>query len=396
MKGVLLALFSIFFLAEARAQSTTYVTDSTSYTFWDYNADTVVYILKLKNHYLPGCQIDSQYNYKLTSTLQPVLCQLTTFYWSGSHLDETRTHIGDCNGIWHYTGRILYVPDTTINQDYVGGNWRNVKRTVFCKETVGAVSRDTLVLNQQWDTLTNIWVRVDHTISYYDVQNTTVFPELQVKQNWDGANWTNLNGSRLTMTYDPTHQYRNYQLTQYWDYTNSLWRNANLDSTYYNAGNKLLDIVYLWTGQQWDYNYKHLYYYNPDNKLSADTAYTWNLTSGSWSYNTNSAYGYFMQDYMSEIQTDFWSATTSSWHKFSLRDDTFTACVTSGISEIYEKRLRVFPNPFTDKISIEPQMQYQIFDLVGRQVDESRLSALPAGAYVLKTDKGSVRVIKAE
>jgi hypothetical protein len=74
-------------------------------------------------------------------------------------------------------------------------------------------------------------------------------------------------------------------------------------------------------------------------------------------------------------------------------------CHSSGINEVKENRgASVYPNPFTDKLTIVPNMPYTIYDMLGREVycseSKASLSQLPFGAYTLKTIYGSTRIIK--
>ena len=71
----------------------------------------------------------------------------------------------------------------------------------------------------------------------------------------------------------------------------------------------------------------------------------------------------------------------------------------TGIQNVVkEATFNVYPNPFTDKLTISPQVDYAMFDLTGKQVYvstmENDLSKLAAGTYVLQTGKESIRVVK--
>ncbi len=68
----------------------------------------------------------------------------------------------------------------------------------------------------------------------------------------------------------------------------------------------------------------------------------------------------------------------------------------SGIIETEKISLFVYPNPFTNVLNIVPNIQYQLFDLLGKEVDKNNLSKIPAGTYFLRTDKSTIRVIKIE
>lgn len=66
----------------------------------------------------------------------------------------------------------------------------------------------------------------------------------------------------------------------------------------------------------------------------------------------------------------------------------------SSIESISKGKVSVYPNPFTDKLVIEPNVPYQLFDMIGREVDKDNLVELPVGVYILKTTVGSTRISK--
>lgn len=68
---------------------------------------------------------------------------------------------------------------------------------------------------------------------------------------------------------------------------------------------------------------------------------------------------------------------------------------TSSISELEKPQLfAVFPNPFSDRLFIEPNIPFQLFDMLGRETDTNNLSQIAVGTYILKTTLGSIRVVK--
>lgn len=71
----------------------------------------------------------------------------------------------------------------------------------------------------------------------------------------------------------------------------------------------------------------------------------------------------------------------------------------TGISNITNAiTLNVYPNPFTDKLTIEPQADFVLFDMTGKQVyastSKNDLSLLPTGNYVLQAGKTNIKVLK--
>lgn len=68
----------------------------------------------------------------------------------------------------------------------------------------------------------------------------------------------------------------------------------------------------------------------------------------------------------------------------------------SGIGNISKDKVSVYPNPFTNKLNVEPNVPYELFDMLGRQVDKDNLVELPLGTYIIKTAVGSTRITKIE
>ena len=106
--------------------------------------------------------------------------------------------------------------------------------------------------------------------------------------------------------------------------------------------------------------------------------------------------------------TDWETASGGSWENWSIDNGVFTIetgatnpqCAVLSIANENSASLQVFPNPFTDNISINSKTQIEsarLFDTLGREIDISmehnminRLSELQQGYYVLKVESNSV------
>lgn len=77
---------------------------------------------------------------------------------------------------------------------------------------------------------------------------------------------------------------------------------------------------------------------------------------------------------------------------------TDTTPVTTGVEDINKDEISIYPNPFSDKITITPSFPYQMFDVLGKLVYDSKEkefpSDLPKGCYVLKSPAFNKIVVK--
>lgn len=65
----------------------------------------------------------------------------------------------------------------------------------------------------------------------------------------------------------------------------------------------------------------------------------------------------------------------------------------SGVAKIAKDRISVYPNPFKTTFRIEPNVEYELFDLLGKNVSKNA-ETLNAGVYILKTKFGATKIVK--
>jgi polyhydroxybutyrate depolymerase len=95
------------------------------------------------------------------------------------------------------------------------------------------------------------------------------------------------------------------------------------------------------------------------------------------------------------------SATLLMWQFFQ---NYTTTCSTLGINNIPEKvNLKVYPNPFTDKIKLTNTTGLEIYILLnsigqviwtGSKIEQTDFSYLTKGLYILKVDSKMIKLIK--
>lgn len=237
-----------------------------------------------------------------------------------------------------------------------------------------------------------------------------------ITQIWNGSDWLiyqaiysyNANNQRTSMLYQRLNgsvwedlQQNSYsydgngylttQITQTW--VTSQWQNS-VKYTYINNSNGKPNnlLIQTWSNTQWVNYRQYLYSYDSNGYEIGVSIKTWDGSQFINEYEetfTNNTNGFH-----DEMRMTRWNG--SNWVNYRKVDYYHYCTNASGIEEhSLEKSIFVYPNPFTDKLIIEPNIPYQMFDMVGREVDKNKLSTLPIGTYVLKTKFGAIRVIKA-
>lgn len=245
----------------------------------------------------------------------------------------------------------------------------------------------------------------------YDANSNFVNDIMQI---WNGSDWLiyqaiysyNANNQRTSMLYqrlngavweDLQQNFYSYdgngylttQITQTWN--GSQWQNASKGTYTNNANGKPVNLLYQsWNGTDWVNSTQFVWTYDANGFLSVRIMQMWNSTQWADYYkevHTNNSYGF-----NTEIIKQMWNGTEYVNNGKEVHYHTCTG--TSGIENLSEKIVSVYPNPFTDKLTIEPNISYQLFDLIGREMDKTSLPVLPVGTYILKTEFGAIRVVK--
>ena len=179
------------------------------------------------------------------------------------------------------------------------------------------------------------------------------------------------------------------------------------ETTYDENGNKTSDALIYWneTANKWIPDYKDEYYFNNENERTKHVYYNWNESSEQWdvefvSFDTK--YNYLLDDNNNLIllESQQWDETLLIWRafeKYYFYYSTHQLNPTGILTETNEKRdVRVYPNPFRDKLTIEihsKEMKLDIFDISGKKImarrlydirNEINLSDLKSGVYIIQ------------
>lgn len=302
--------------------------------------------------YNGSCRLDSFYSYKWdTATLD---WSLNNFHYSKYNANRylTNQYYGNpIDGIYQ-KDTLTYDTNgyqaTVLAQRWDGSQWQNQLLSTISNNANG---QPTIVLSKIWQN--SMWK--DNTQSLYTYDANGFLIELFV-QIWSNSQWQNY--SKQTYTNDVNGNLTSL-LFQNWQ--NSAWVNLIRTNSYYNGAK--VNFGQKWDGSQWiNYSYDSV------------------INTNSFGYTTRFLY-------------EKWNG--SAFVNSGKTDYFYNCSNVSGIEEhLTERNVAIYPNPFTTKLTIEPNIPYQLFDLSGREVDKSNLSSLPVGTYILKTEFGVTRLIK--
>jgi PKD repeat protein len=138
-----------------------------------------------------------------------------------------------------------------------------------------------------WDTYYNEWTISERTITYFDENG---FDTSSISYYNDYGLW--IESYKQLMNYDP-------------------------------VGNKILDEVYYWNGEDWTPDSKETYSYNADNRMTQYFYYGWDYDLWDW-------YSYEMEEYfydptgnMIRIEYSYWDNFSGGWYPESKDEYTY-------------------------------------------------------------------------
>lgn len=290
------------------------------------------------------------------------LSQLVTAYWNPDSLawkDSIRySYDFDSDGNW-----VMYLRETWIaNPDF----WRKDYRFLFSYED----GNKTRLLRQNYRTDLQNWVNSNKTVYTYDLQN------------------------RLTA-----------ETGDVWDADSTKWDPNSRIKFLYNDTGYLADKIYkAWKAEAWSHYARYNYSWDEQGNNTNIVYSVWSSVDSIWDKNAAYQYDYDADgDLIREIWKDF-NHQDSTWLS-TFKIDYFYSLPTYK-KEQDEARLRIFPNPFTDKLTIDIEttdffnptpIQLRITDLNGRTLYTTTLKDarttlnglnLPPGIYLITLQEG--------
>jgi hypothetical protein len=333
-----------------------------------------------------------------------------------------RTNTFDSNGNIIQNGSYMWNDTTKV--------WETNTRV---SHTLNANSTINFSIYQMWNKDTNSWEDWYKDLYTYDsAKNILTLKE----QNFFGIGWFDI--SMTTYTYNASGQltkdvYREFNLStskwetsgqqtysynadgtqnqnsfQSWNQTTSSWENISRSTySYYDSKKMASEIYEGYSSGSWVMSTKTMISYNADGSMKEVLFQNWNASGGNWVDSAKSSYTSNPDGTISQVIETTWMPATSTWENQAR--ETFTYGITSiGQQLAGTEQLKVFPNPFSNFISIEYNSMnvsdIQLFNSNGQLVrnigkgeplSNINLSALKNGVYILKVNAPeSQKVVK--
>ncbi|NOX85708.1 MAG: T9SS type A sorting domain-containing protein [Chlorobi bacterium] len=267
-----------------------------------------------------------------------------------------------------------------LTQNWISGiqEWRNNSLSLYTRDGNGKITER---LVRKWNSQTEEWVNDKRYLYSYDDSGNLLN---RISQNWNigTEEWDN---DRQWLMSNYEQGIPKQTVYQNWDKGTGEWQNdlqffIELDE----SGNYTQQLQQNWNTEagEWENTAQWFSDYDEQGNITQDLFQTWNNQEGSWE---------------NVFRTDYF------WSEFE----------TSGISDMNTKLVRIYPNPVTDKITIENAaaasglMNVSILTVRGRLIKTAALngqksiidlSGLSKGSYILhvETDKGTytTKIIK--
>lgn len=293
------------------------------------------------------------------------------YYWNGSSDTAVSTYDANNNilsiethsnsiwkGIKNVNGvKVIYTYDVNNNQtsqltqNWDGKAWTNSSQTLF---TYDGNNNLTGNLYQQWNGM--LWISKFNTVNTYNPNNTIATSIFQ-----DNGDTALVNYYYWTYTYNAKKDVTD-QLMQAWNV--NTWTNYYNTKHMYDSNNNLVyDLMQHWNGISWDSLETASYTYDNNKNLLSESGKTWN--GSFWENRNQYFYTYDGNNYRTEQLSN------------GNKTDYYYRQITTGIKEIENPLLTIFPNPsngsFTIKFNSTDKQLVNIFDINGRIVLSQQL-----------------------
>jgi len=340
------------------------------------------------------------------------------------------------NGVWVNTMRLANTFDSNGRiLKFTGDEW-NSSTSVWDKNSISTNTLNTngtinYTIMQSWDVDLKVWKDASKTIYTYDAAKNVLTLKSQIKLDTDWMDFSmttntyNTNGQLtksvdqqmniLTMqmvnSYQDTYTYNadgteNQDISQRWNTATSAWENATRYTNTYDGSKRLTSMLMeKYENSAWINDMKTTNTYNADGTVKESLEQDWNVTLSKWDDAWKDFYTYNTDATMKQTLTMEWSTTGNNWVNQSRM--TYSYGATSVQPEMKETaQLQVFPNPFTDVVSIQNKSlegtSIRLYNINGQLVrtfekgeplSEINLSGLRNGIYLLKVNSAELRQV---
>jgi hypothetical protein len=285
----------------------------------------------------------------------------------------------------------------TQSWNNVAGAWEDMQKTIYTYDG----SKKLLTQKVQMFFGTE-WMDFGLTTNTYNGSNQL---EKSVVQSLDFMTMGMVNSTQSVNTYNADGT-ENQSTAQKWNIAMSSWENTSRTTNAYTSGKKMSSMVIEnYTGGVWVNSMKTSMTYNGDGSIKESLSQKWNVSSGTWVDSDKAVYSLYPDGSINQMLLTEWKADLSKWENQSRITYTYK---TTSVSQLETSKIKVFPNPFSNSISIEYNSlnvsDIQLYNSNGQLVrtigkGESlstiNLSALKNGVYILKVNTPeSQKVVK--
>jgi hypothetical protein len=337
---------------------------------------------------------------------------------------------------WVYTVKVTNTFDsngTIIKEnneiwDNVAKAWKSASLTTH---TLNSNSTINYSITETWNEVLGAWEEMQKMVYTYDASKKVLTMKMQmffgadwmdlglttnvynangelittINQNYDFMTMGMVNSSQTSHTYNPDGT-ETQSISQSWNALTGSWGNTSRTTNAYISGKKLSSMIMEnFTDGVWVNFMKSSMTYNGDGSMKESLSQDWNSSSGIWVDEGKSMYTLYSDGSINQMLMTEWIADQSKWDNQSRITYTYK---TTSINQLETDMVRVFPNPFTNSISIESSStkvsSFQIYNTSGQLVrtiekgeplSSVNLSALKRGVYLLKVNTlESQKVIK--
>lgn len=306
------------------------------------------------------------------------------------------------DGKWQNAAIITYTLNEdntvkeTMTQAWVEGNWTDAMKTAYTYNGNKQVLTAYAQMNAG-----GMWIDFSKITYTYNDQNQLTN---QVTQIANILTMQLVNSEQETYSYNSDGT-ENQVTTQTWN-TSNQWENATrFTNTYDNSKKVIADLNEKWENNAWVNDLKTSYTFNAAGLIQESTSQTW--VNNAWVNSLKDVFTYKNND-ITEILTQKWDTSLSQWQNDSRLTYTYggTGIHTAGLTS---HSLEVFPNPFTDQVTIQSGLtgmhSIEVFNTSGQLIYSVKtsensykmdLGTLEKGVYLIKTPQNnqSTKIIK--
>ena len=340
------------------------------------------------------------------------------------------------NGAWVNSWRMTNSFDSNGNIIKLTNESWNTTTKVWDKDNITSHTLNTNAtinysITQSWDKDNNKWEDFQKTIYTYDASKKILTQKMQIIliTDWmDFSMTTNTyNGSgQLTKSVDQQINFLTMQLAnsfqqtitynadgtvnqsvfQKWNETLNAWENSQRTTNTYDGTKKITSVLIEdFKNNVWINNMKGSNTYNIDGTVKEGLGQDWNVALNKWDDSSKEFYTYNTNATLKQLLIMEWSLTSNAWVNQSRMTYTYGATFVEPDMTI-STQFKVFPNPFTDVISIRYNSlegtNFQLYNANGQLVrafekgeplSEINLSQLRNGIYLLKVNLAESRQV---